>query len=99
MLARMITSRTFNNCLRNAIKSAHSCTLSNEFKHLSTCCAYFLYLGSEAWVCCASTVIRARISCVNQRVQQPHQPRAWTEPTTLIAAFIPRLACWPLDSV
>src|SRR5260370_13709623 len=91
MLVRMRTSRTFNNCLRNAMKSAHSCTLSNVFKHLSTCCAYFLYLGSEAWVCCASAVIRMCVSCANQRKQQPHQPRARTEPTILVADFMPRV--------
>ena len=28
------------------MKSAHSCTLSNEFKHFSTCWVYFLYFGS-----------------------------------------------------
>ena len=40
---------TFSNCFRNEMKSAHSCTLSNEAKHFSTCCVYFLYLGSLAY--------------------------------------------------
>lgn len=31
------------------MKSAHSCTLSNELRHFSTCCVYFLYLGSFAY--------------------------------------------------
>jgi hypothetical protein len=41
--------RTFKSCFRNAMQSAHSCTLSKEFKHFSTCCAYFLYFGSAAY--------------------------------------------------
>lgn len=31
------------------MKSAHSPTLSNELRHFSTCCVYFLYFGSEAY--------------------------------------------------
>lgn len=41
--------RTLSSCFRNAMKSAHSCTLSNEFKHFSTCWVYFLYFGSAAY--------------------------------------------------
>lgn len=48
--------RTFSNCFRKAMKSAHSCTLSNEFKHLSTCCVYFLNFGSDAYVCCKAAI-------------------------------------------
>ena len=33
------------------MKSAHSCTLSNELKDLSTCCVYFLNFGSDAYFC------------------------------------------------
>lgn len=39
--------QTLRSCFRNAIQSAHSWTLSKAFKHFSTCCVYFLYLGSE----------------------------------------------------
>ena len=41
--------RTLSNCFRKAIQSAHSCTLSNELRHFSTCCTYFLNLGSEEY--------------------------------------------------
>lgn len=40
---------TFSNDFRNDMKSAHSCTLSNELRHRSTCWVYFLNLGSDAY--------------------------------------------------
>lgn len=45
----MTSACTFNSCFRNEMKSAHSCTLSKELRHFSTCCVYFLNLGSFAY--------------------------------------------------
>ena len=38
--------RTLSSLVRNAIKSAHSCTLSKVWRQRSTCVVYFLNLGS-----------------------------------------------------
>ena len=40
---------TFSNCFKNAIRSGHSCVLSKDERHFSTCCENFLYLGS-VWI-------------------------------------------------
>lgn len=48
--------RTLSSCFRNAIQSAHSCTLSKAFKHFSTCWVYFLYFGSDEYNCWAAAV-------------------------------------------
>jgi hypothetical protein len=56
-------ARTLSSCFRNAIQSAHSCTLSNELRQRSTCCVYFLYLGSAAnafWAAATCGSIRGR---------------------------------------
>ena len=45
---------TLRSCFRNAMQSAHSCTLSKAFKHFSTCWVYFLYFGSDEYSCWAA---------------------------------------------
>lgn len=39
---------TLSSLDRKEMKSAHSLTFSNNWRHLSTCAAYFLYLPSLA---------------------------------------------------
>lgn len=46
MINRINNRLTLSNLVRKAMKSAHSCAVSNVWRHLSTCITYFLNFGS-----------------------------------------------------
>src|SRR5258708_1630675 len=76
------------------MKSAHSCTLSNVARHFSTCCVYFLYLGSDARAALGPGTTR-----VNEvkfgKMASTKAPNPFSRLSMLVHRRTPRSQAWP----